>query len=199
MVPPTSGWSRDPFKPVVKGNKLYARGSSDMKGCDTAAIFAIQALMESGQVPPCNIECSFTADEETGGYAGLGHLVRSKAIRPDAAVLLEGASGDTLGYAHRGVLWLNITVIGKPGHGSNPKNGINALEKACGLIGELKSLEKIYAKRRSAFRAGRMARRPTLMIGGVSGGGGKISQSGTSSGGSRSGRGIVGAADGGSS
>jgi len=174
VVPPTSGWKTDPFKPHVKEGKLIGRGTGDMKGCNSAAIFAVQALKASGVRPPWNIELSFTADEETGGYAGLGWLVKSGKIRPDAAVLLEGGSGENIGYAHRGVLWLNITVLGKAGHASNPKNGINALEKACGLIRDLKKLERLYAGRRSRFLAGPLARRPTLMIGGVSGGGNKI-------------------------
>lgn len=174
VVPPTSGWKTDPFAPCVRGDKLIGRGTVDMKACDAASIYAVQALMESKVTPPWNLELSFTADEETGGYAGLGWVVKSKAIRPDAAVLLEGGAGEHIGYAHRGVLWLNVTVIGKAAHASNPKNGINALEKACNLIRELQTLEAVYAKRRSRFVANKMARRPTMMIGGVSGGGGKI-------------------------
>jgi len=174
VVPPTSGWQTDPFAPFVKGDKLIGRGTVDMKACDAAAIFAVQALKACGVTPKWNIELSFTADEETGGYAGLGWTVKSKQIKPDAAVLLEGGSGENIGYAHRGVLWLNVTVFGKAAHASNPKNGVNALEKACTLIRELQTLDKIYAKRRSRFHAQPMARRPTLMIGGVSGGGNKI-------------------------
>lgn len=173
VVPPTSGWHSDPFKPFVKGKKLFGRGSSDMKASGSAIIHVVNAMQTCAVVPPWNIELSFTPDEETGGRAGLGYLVKSKAIKPDAAVLCEGGSGDNICYAHRGVLWLDITVLGKPGHASNPKNGINALEKACFLIGELKKLERVYAKRTSSFMAAKFARRPTLMIGGVSGGGGK--------------------------
>ncbi|MCW8129312.1 MAG: ArgE/DapE family deacylase [Planctomycetota bacterium] len=174
VVPPTSGWKTDPFAPYVRGDKLIGRGTVDMKACDAASIFAVQALMDCKVTPPWNLELSFTADEETGGYAGLGWVVKSKAIKPDAAVLLEGGSGEQIGYAHRGVLWLNVTVIGRAAHASNPKAGINALEKACALIRELQTLEPVYAKRRSRFQANKMARRPTMMIGGVSGGGGKI-------------------------
>ncbi|GMV80363.1 MAG: acetylornithine deacetylase [Planctomycetota bacterium] len=174
VVPATSGWKTDPFKPYVKQEKLYGRGTSDMKGCDAAAIFAVQALQESGQTPPWNVELAFTADEETGGYAGLGWLVKSGALKADRAVLLEGGSGENLGIAHRGVLWLEVTVHGKAGHAANPKNGINALEKALPLIRRLKRLERAYASRKSAYLGAKHARRPTLMIGGVCGGGGKI-------------------------
>ncbi len=172
VVPATGGWKTDPFKPVVRGDRLIGRGSGDMKGSDTAAIFAVDALRRSGATPPWNIELSFTPDEETGGCAGLGWLVKSGQIKPDAAVLCEGGSGDNIGYAHRGVLWLNVTVLGKPGHASNPKNGVNALEKACALIGQLQGLEKVYVTRRTRFHIKQP--HPTLMIGGVSGGGGKV-------------------------
>jgi len=176
VVPITGGWKGDPFKARRRGDKLYARGSCDMKGPDSAAIFAIQALKESGVRPPWNLEISLTADEETGGEAGLGHLVRSGAIAPDAAVLCEGASGDCVGYAHRGVLWLELTVHGVAGHGSHPRGGVNALEKACALIARLRKLDRVYAgaDRRSAYLAGRAARRPSIMIGGVCHGGGKV-------------------------
>lgn len=172
VVPATAGWKTNPFRPFVRGGKLVGRGTGDMKGSDSAAIFAVQAIQQAGVTPPWNVELSFTPDEETGGAAGLGWLVRSGQIAPDAGILLEGASGDRVGYAHRGVLWADVTVIGKPGHASNPKNGVNALEKAIGLIGQLKTLEKVYARRRTKLNIKQKS--PTLMIGGVSGGGGKV-------------------------
>jgi succinyl-diaminopimelate desuccinylase len=175
VVPPTAGWRTDPFKPVIKGRRLIARGADDMKGANAAAIFAVQALRASRITPPWNLELSFTPDEETGGQLGLGYLVRSGQVRPDAAVLCEGGSGTALGYAHKGVLWLDVTVLGRPAHACNPRAGVNALEGACFLIGQLKTLEKAYATRSTAFRMDRAAaKRPTLMIGGVAGGGGKV-------------------------
>ncbi len=175
VVPATSGWKTDPFKPVLTGNRIIARGANDMKGSISAAIFAIQALQKARVTPPWNIEFSFTADEETGGELGLGYLAKAGKIAPDAAVLLEGAGGGTVGYAHRGVLWLDVTVIGKSGHACVPSFGINALELACGLIEELQVLKKRYAKRPTAFRMAKPSYKPpTLMIGGISGGGGKV-------------------------
>ncbi|MDD4890353.1 MAG: ArgE/DapE family deacylase [Phycisphaerae bacterium] len=172
VVPATNGWKSDPFKAFVRGGKLIGRGTADMKGSDSAAIFAVQALRQAGVTPPWNVELSFTPDEETGGAAGLGWLVRSGTIAPDAAILCEGASGDKVGYAHRGVLWADVTVLGKSGHACNPKNGINALEKAMPLIARFKTLERVYAGRRTRFNI--RQRHPTLMIGSVSGGGGKV-------------------------
>jgi len=175
VVPATAGWKTDPFKPQVRGGRLIARGADDMKCSNTCAIFAVRAIKEAGVRPPWNLELSFTPDEETGGDLGLGWLVKSGKIQPDAAVLCEGGSGRDLGYAHKGVLWLDVTVIGVPGHACNPKGGVNALEKACGLIRQLKTLERVYAKRPTSFRVnGAALKRPTIMIGGLSGGGGKV-------------------------
>lgn len=174
VVPPTAGWKTDPFQPFIKDDKLIGRGTSDMKCALAAAAFAVRGLKEAGIVPAWNVELSFTADEETGGLCGLGFLVRQKVVRPDAAVLCEGGGGNKLGFAHRGVLWLELTVLGKSVHASAPDKGVNALEKACGLIGELKKLETVYATRRSVFPASAAARRPTLSLGGLAGGGTKI-------------------------
>ncbi len=175
VVPPTAGWSTDPFKPVIRGGKMYARGTADMKGSDAAAIFMVEAMRDAGITPPCNIELAFTPDEETGGYPGLGWLAKSRAIKADAAILLEGGSGLNVGYAHRGVLWANVTVHGKPAHASRPKDGINALEQAIPLIQQFKALEKIYAGRSTRYNvSNKSPKHPTIMIGGVSGGGSKI-------------------------
>jgi len=175
VVPPTAGWRTDPFKPVVRGKRLIARGSDDMKCADTAALFAIRAIREAGLTPPWNLEVSFTPDEETGGELGLGHLVRGRHIRPDAAVLLEGGGGPSIGYAHKGVLWLDVIVHGKPAHASDPRNGVNALQAACAMIEKLETLVARYARRRTAFRMSKARHKhPTIMPGGVAGGGAKV-------------------------
>ena len=175
VVPPTTAWRGDPFRPVLRGGRLVARGAQDMKASIAAALFALQALRDTGVAPAWNIEVSFTPDEETGGALGLGYLVKSGLVRPDAAILCEGGSGNTIGYAHKGVLWLDVTVRGKAGHASHPASGVNALEGACAVIRRLKLLERSYARRATAFKMNRPSlKHPTLMMGGMAGGGGKV-------------------------
>ncbi len=174
VVPAGDGWKTNPFKPVLKGNKMIGRGTSDMKGCNTAVIFAVEALVACRQRPPWNLELSITADEETGGEAGLGHLVRSKIIAPDAAVLMEGGGGDSLGYGHRGTLWAHVTVIGKSGHGSNPESGINAVEKAADLMQAFKKYQRRLSKKKTRLLTNKIGRSPSLTIGGATSGGGSV-------------------------
>ena len=61
------GWTSDPFSAVVKKGRMYGRGTSDMKAAIVAMFVAVRALREAGMEPACNVELSFTPDEETGG------------------------------------------------------------------------------------------------------------------------------------
>ena len=62
-VPVSKSWSTDPFKATIKGNKLYGRGSCDMKGfiACTLAFAPIYAKTNLNR----DIHFSFTFDEET--------------------------------------------------------------------------------------------------------------------------------------
>jgi len=175
VVPATEDWETNPFKPMRKGGKLYGRGTCDMKGSLAASLFAVKALSACGIDPGWNIELSFTADEEIGGECGLGYLVRNELIRPDAAVICEGGSDDTIAYGHRGVLWADVRVEGVAGHGSNPKGGINAFEKGIRLADQILALKNHFSQRKSAYITYQPEFRcPSLMLGGESGGGQKV-------------------------
>ena len=78
VVPATSRWKTPPYKLVRKGDKLFGRGVADMKGSLASVIFAVEAMKKAGIRPGCNLELSFTCDEETGGEAGLGYLVKKR-------------------------------------------------------------------------------------------------------------------------
>jgi acetylornithine deacetylase/succinyl-diaminopimelate desuccinylase-like protein len=72
------------------------------------------------------------------------------------------------------VLWLDVTVLGRPAHACVPKHGLNALEKACSFIAELKKLERVFSQRPTRFRTNKPSEKPpTLMMGGLAGGGKK--------------------------
>ena len=69
------GWTKDPFGSDIEGDRIYGRGSCDMKGGLAAAIIAAEAFIEICPNFAGAIEISGTADEETGGFGG--HFVRS--------------------------------------------------------------------------------------------------------------------------
>jgi len=168
VVPVSGGWRVDPFGGEVKGGWLYGRGSDDMKDSIAALLFALEALRETGTEPSSNVECSFTADEETGGQLGAGWLDARGLIRADAVVCCEGGSRLSVGYGHNGVLWLRVTVHGKAAHASTPEEGLNAFEKMAELVLVLQSLkERLNAPERAFKTVGGGERKPTLNLGGV--------------------------------
>ncbi len=65
-VDPLELWSRPPFEPEVKNDRVYARGASDDKGNMLAPILAVEALLSSEGRLPVNLKCFFEGQEEIG-------------------------------------------------------------------------------------------------------------------------------------
>ena len=176
VVPFSGRWRHgDAFNPAMEKGWVYGRGSADMKGAITSILFALKALRATGTRPCCNVEVSFTADEETDSVLGANWVVDHGRLRADYAVVGEGGEGDGVCCGHNGVVWLNVQVLGKAAHGSTPEKGINALEKMSALVLALDGYKKILARRKFRTPEGKIMT-PTLNLGGVftSGEGGKV-------------------------
>ena len=169
VVPATGNWRHGgPFAATTSADRLYGRGSGDMKGSIAALLAAVEALRRTGSAPAFNIECSFTADEETGGLLGAGYVVHQRLLDADYVVVCEGASASRIGLGHNGVLWLEVTVHGKSAHAANPDQGVNAFEAMTELVHHLRPLKRrlAAATRRYRDHSGQV-RNPTVNIGGV--------------------------------
>ncbi|MGG0720492.1 dipeptidase PepV [Robertmurraya massiliosenegalensis] len=66
VVPATGNWESDPFKPVIKDGKLFARGAIDDKGPTLAAYYAIKMIKESRLPLKHRVRIIFGTDEESG-------------------------------------------------------------------------------------------------------------------------------------
>jgi succinyl-diaminopimelate desuccinylase len=176
VVPVSGNWSHGgPFSGAVEDGWIYGRGTADMKGSIASLLTALEALRATGATPRLNLEVSFTADEETDSSLGAGWLVKEAPIRPDFAVVMEGAEGNAVCCGHNGVVWLDVSVHGRAAHGSTPEKGVNALEKMSALVLALGDYKKQLARRTFLGPEGRTLS-PTLNIGGVftCGGGAKV-------------------------
>ena len=176
VVPAGGTWRHGgPFVPAVADGWIYGRGTADMKGSMACLLLALRALRATGTRPRCNVEVSFTADEETDSLLGAGWLVDRVPLRADCAVVMEGGEGRAIGCGHNGVVWLNVVVHGRAAHGSMPARGINALEKMAALVLALEDYKRRLARRRFRAPDGRVMH-PTINVGGVfaAGAGGKI-------------------------
>lgn len=176
VVPVSGDWRHDDaFNPVVEGGWVYGRGTADMKGAIASIVFALKALRATGARPLCNVEVSFTADEETDSVLGTEWVTDHGRLRADYAVVGEGGEGDAVCCGHNGVVWLTVHVHGRAAHGSTPEQGVNALEKMSALVLELDAHKRELARRTFRTPDGRIMR-PTLNLGGVfsCGEGGKV-------------------------
>ncbi|MEM9207530.1 MAG: acetylornithine deacetylase/succinyl-diaminopimelate desuccinylase family protein [Pseudomonadota bacterium] len=137
VVPTGVGWSVDPFGGDVKDGKVFGRGTCDMKGGLAASILAAEAIRAVFPNHPGSLEVSATADEETGGFAGVAWLaargfLTSKTI--DHVIIPEPFSPDRICVGHRGVWWGEITTYGTIAHGSMPFLGDCALRHMSAVV-----------------------------------------------------------------
>lgn len=84
----TQPWTRDPFGGEIEGNRLYGRGSSDMKGGVASNLFVVEALSELGIDLAGDLVFETVVDEEFGGVNGT-LAGRLKKFNADAAVISE--------------------------------------------------------------------------------------------------------------
>jgi succinyl-diaminopimelate desuccinylase len=167
VVPVSGTWRHgNPFSGAVEKGLIYGRGTADMKGSIASLLTALDALQATRTRPLMNIEVSFTADEETDSFLGARWVVDEAPIRPDYAIVMEGAEGNKVCCGHNGTLWLEVTVHGRAAHGSMPQDGVNALEKMAALVTELEAYKRRIDRRTFVTPEGKTMR-PTINVGGV--------------------------------
>ncbi len=167
VVPVSGTWRHgDPFGAAVERGVVYGRGTADMKGSIASLLTALDALRATRIRPRMNVEVSFTADEETDSFLGARWIVDEAPVRPDYAIVMEGAEGNQVCCGHNGTLWLEVTVHGRAAHGSTPQEGVNALEKMAALVLALDAYKRRIARRTFVTPEGKVMR-PTINVGGV--------------------------------
>jgi len=130
-------WSVDPFEGVVKNGFVWGRGALDMKSMTAMEVMVMKLLKRNKMKLKGDVILAATADEEKGGEAGAGWLVRNhpEKIRADyvinegggLAIPIEGKNIYTIQTAEKGILWFKIKAKGRPGHGSVPGTADNAI------------------------------------------------------------------------
>lgn len=121
----------DAFRPRADADRIYGRGSTDMKGALASMLAVLLAVKRSGVSLAGDVYVVATAGEET--YSpGAYELLRS-GFRCDYAIVGE-PTGMQVGVAHKGVLWGEAEFAGLSVHGSVPDKGINAIYHASDWI-----------------------------------------------------------------
>ena len=134
-------WTTPPFEPRIDGDRLYGRGSNDMKAGIVAYTMAFQALQRLGYEPAAPVYLQSVIEEECTGNGALACLV--EGYTADAALIPE-PSQEGLMSAQLGVLWVGIEVLGVPVHAAVASEGISATAFAQYLVDELRQLETAW-------------------------------------------------------
>ncbi len=113
---PLDEWGSPPFEPTQRGENLFGRGASDMKGQVIASIAAVESLLRSGELG-VNIKFLIEGEEEIGS-PNLGNFIIENrallacdvALNPDSGML--GAEIPTITYGLRGLAYFEINLQG---------------------------------------------------------------------------------------
>ena len=168
VVPVSKGWSSDPFTATVKGDKLYGRGSCDMKGFIACALAYAPIFSKSNL--DRDIHFSFTFDEETAcqGAPILIEELKKRDIKDGICIIGEPTNMKIID-AHKGCYEYTTYFKGLAGHSSAPHKGVSAVEYASRYVNKLIELrEKL--KERTPKDSIFDPPHSTLSIGGVFGG-----------------------------
>ena len=168
VVPVSKNWNTDPFVATIKEDKIFGRGTCDMKGF-IACTLAYAPLFAKNNLDR-DIHFSFTFDEETAcqGAPILINELKKKGINSGICIVGEPTNMKIVD-AHKGCYEYTTHFEGLAGHGSKPDKGVNAVEFAVRYINKLMELRetlKANAPKNCIFDPPYT----TLQIGGISGG-----------------------------
>ncbi len=138
-------WTVDPLSATVRDDRLFGRGSADMKGFIALALAHAQAFLDSNA--PFAIHFAFSYDEEVGCF-GVRELIadlRDAGIRPLACIIGE-PTGMVPAIAHKGVYRYRCCVRGKEAHSSLTPSSVNAIEMAARVIGRIRDMAEGFER-----------------------------------------------------
>ena len=115
-VDPLNLWHSPPFEPVIKDEKIWARGSCDDKGQIYMHVKALEAMIAKGQLT-CNVKVIFEGEEEVGSVnlgdfleANKAKLTADVVLVSDTSIISNEVPSITTGL--RGLSYVEVEVIG---------------------------------------------------------------------------------------
>ncbi|TKB16481.1 MAG: acetylornithine deacetylase [Mesorhizobium sp.] len=126
-------WSSSPFALRREGERLYGRGTTDMKGFLAAALAAVSTLAGLRLTKP--IHLAFSYDEEIG-CRGVPHLIDQlpELCAKPLGVIVGEPSGMRAVRGHKGKAAARMTIHGRSGHSSRPDLGLNAIHAMADVL-----------------------------------------------------------------
>ena len=113
---PLESWTTPAFEPSIRGEYLFARGSSDMKGQIMATVFALESVLKTGELP-INIKFILEGEEEVGSPS-LESFIHENADLLKCDMILNSDAGminkdsPTIVFGLRGLVYFEVRIDG---------------------------------------------------------------------------------------
>ena len=124
-------WTTETLSGEMRDGYILGRGARDMKGTGISHLAAFLTLHRSGRALNRDVIFVASADEEAGGLFGVGWLIdnRPEIFEGVGLLMNEGGSGSQdsdeivfgVEITQKVPVWLRLTAIDEPGHGSSPR------------------------------------------------------------------------------
>ena len=150
VVPPgnVKKWTTNPFKPVVRNNKLIGRGASDMKASIACFVAAVSRFKNENKNFKGSISLLITGDEEGIAVNGTKRLIKylkRKREKINFCIVGEPTNPNKLGemikIGRRGSLTGRLTIIGAQGHVAYPHRANNPSNTLIKILKKIKDLK----------------------------------------------------------
>ena len=134
-VVPVNGqsWETDPFCATLIGERVYGRGTSDMKAFIAVTLALVPEFKQMKLAKPLHF--AFSYDEEVGGHGALVLIadLQKEGIHPDGCIVGEPTELRPM-VAHKGIYLFHCRLQGQAAHSSLTHQGCNAIEYSAQLI-----------------------------------------------------------------
>jgi acetylornithine deacetylase/succinyl-diaminopimelate desuccinylase-like protein len=154
-------WTVPPLGGLLRGGRLYGRGTTDMKGGIAASITALALLAAHPALWRGEAVMTLAGDEESMGPLGTKWLMdHVPEATGDAVIIGDAGSPRVLRFGEKGFLWIEVEAEGRASHGAHVHLGVNALDRLCAALDAVRGLRALRPEAPPAVTAAIAAARP---------------------------------------